>query len=181
MVTRRRELRPMNVHQIAAPTEPREAMHAGAPKLALIDESMVVSRAKSGCSYAFGELYERHRRTAYRTVYRILGNREDAEDTVQRSFQRAFIHLSRFRGDSRFSTWLTRIAINEALMLLRQRRTFTPLTDGDIESAQTAPLLCSSDEHPSPEQLVMRSELQRTVLHAISKLRGNLRSVVLLR
>jgi DNA-directed RNA polymerase specialized sigma24 family protein len=87
------------------------------------DERWLVAKAKSGHEDAFGELYERHQPRTYRTALRILRNHHDAEDAVQRAFQRAIVNLERFREDSTFSTWLTRIAINEALMLLRQRRT----------------------------------------------------------
>src|SRR5215469_12994725 len=92
------------------------------------DERALVAQAKAGSSRAFGELYERHRHKLYRASLRILRNRQDAEDAVQRSFQRAFTNLSRFREDSAFSTWMTRIAINEALMLLRQRRMPSPVS-----------------------------------------------------
>jgi len=91
------------------------------------DELWLVAKAKSGHEDAFGELYKRHRVKAHRTALRILRNQQDAEDAVQRAFQRALVNLERFREDSTFSTWLTRIAINEALMLLRQRRTREPL------------------------------------------------------
>ena len=90
------------------------------------DRGLVV-RARSGCSIAFGQLYDRHRGKVYRAVLHVVRQKEDVEDAVQRSFQRAFTNLRMFRGDSRFSTWLTRIAINEALMLLRKRRANTPL------------------------------------------------------
>ena len=85
-------------------------------------ELLLVAKAKSGHSGAFGELYERHREKIYRSAFRILRNRQDAEDAVQRAFQKAFTNLRRFREDSSFSTWVTRIGINEALMLLRKRR-----------------------------------------------------------
>src|SRR5262249_41656215 len=93
----------------------------------LRDERWLVARAKSGHKDAFAELYERHRPKAYCTALRILRNQQDAEDAVQRAFQRALVNLERFREDSTFSTWLTRITINEALMVLRQRRTTEPL------------------------------------------------------
>ena len=169
------------VQRIAALAEPREVMHSSALNPTLTNERLLVSRAQSGCSNAFGELYERHRLETYHTAHRILGNREDAEDTVQRSFQRAFTHLCRFRGDSTFSTWLTRIAINEALMLLRKRRASTSLSDSDIENVQTPAALNSPDEHPSPEQVAMRNELQNSLLQAISNLREKLRSVLVLK
>jgi hypothetical protein len=88
-------------------------------------DASLVAEAKSGSSLAFGHLYERHRTRTYRAAFRVLRNQEDAEDAVQRCFQRVLTNLSRFREESAFSTWVTRIAINEALMLLRQRRTNT--------------------------------------------------------
>ena len=171
----------MNVQETVPLAEPREAMHRSTANSATTDELLLVSQAKSGCSNALGELYERHRVRIYHTVLRILGNRQDAEDTVQLSFERAFTNVGRFRGDSTFSTWLTRIAINEALMLIRQRRASKPLSDGDNENVQTPSALDSPDEHPSPEQLVMRNELQTALLQAFSNLREKLRSVILLK
>ena len=171
----------MNVHQISTLGGPGEIMHSSDANAALTDERLLVSRAKSGCSNAFGELYERHRLKIFRTVLRILGNRQDAEDAVQRSFQRAFTNVGRFREDSTFSTWVTRIAINEALMLLRQRRVSTPLSDSHNENDQTLSALDSRDEHPSPEQLLVKNELQTALLQAISNLRETLRSVILLK
>src|SRR5215469_8828402 len=172
----------MKVQETVPLAEPRKAMHRNTANSATTDELLLVSQAKSGCSNAFGELYERHRLRIYHTVLRILGNRQDAEDTVQLSFERAFTNVDRFRGDSTFSTWLTRIAINEALMLIRKRRASTPLSDSDNENAQTPSALDSPAEHPSPEQqLLMRDELQTALLQAISNLRENLQSVILLR
>src|SRR5215470_17997923 len=110
----------MRVQEAATPIPGPERRTTTNP--AANNERLLVTKAKSGGSGAFGELYERHRMRVYRTAFRILRNAQDAEDAVQRSFQRAFVNLSRFRGDSAFSTWLTRIAMNEALMMLRQRR-----------------------------------------------------------
>jgi RNA polymerase sigma factor (sigma-70 family) len=78
------------------------------------DESLV-SDAISGSSGAFGVLFERYEQMIFRIAYRVLRNREDAEDAVQQAFALAFVHLHKFQGQSRFSMWLTRIAINEAL------------------------------------------------------------------
>jgi RNA polymerase sigma-70 factor (ECF subfamily) len=150
-------------------------------KAAAINERLLVAEARSGSSSAFAELYECHREAIYRTALRILRNQQDAEDAVQRSFQRAFTNLRRFRGDSTFSTWLTRIAINEALMLLRQRRTNTlPLesgSDGDYESSAFNLV----DKGSTPEEALAAKELRDTVMEAISHLRKSLRTVVLLR
>ena len=73
------------------------------------DESWLVARAKSGHQDAFGELYQRYQLKSYRTALRILRHQQDAEDVVQRAFQRAFVSLEAFREDSTFSTWLTRV------------------------------------------------------------------------
>src|SRR5262249_43547277 len=107
----------MSDQRTAPAMKGRQGLHRSMANAAAINERLLVAKAKSGCSRAFEELYERHRSRIHRTAFRILRNQQDAEDAVQRSFQVAFTKLRRFRGDSTFSTWLTRIAINEALML----------------------------------------------------------------
>jgi RNA polymerase sigma factor (sigma-70 family) len=87
-----------------------------------INEASLLATAKSGEAAALDTLYRAHAERLFRTVHRITRNREDAEDAVQDSLLRAFIHLKSFDGRSTFSTWLTRIAINSALMILRKRR-----------------------------------------------------------
>lgn len=145
------------------------------------DERELVAQAKSGCSSAFGELYERHRSRIYRSTLRILRNPQDAEDALQRSFQRAFTRLAQFREDSTFSTWITSIAINEALMLLRQRRILSSLGQTQITDVNETRELEVADEGPTPEQALAEDELRSLVRQAISRLRGSLQSVVLLR
>lgn len=145
------------------------------------EERSLVAQAKSGCSKAFGQLYERHRMRIYQTVLRVVRQREDAEDAVQRCFQQAFTNLARFREESRFSTWVSRIAINEALMLLRQRRANTPLSETSYENAESLFVLNLEDMAPNPEQTLAANELRATLIQALSELRNNLRSVVLLR
>jgi len=145
------------------------------------NERALVAQAKSGCTNAFGQLYERHRGKVYRTILRVVRQREDAEDGVQRCFQPAFMSLSRFRGDSRFSTWVTRIAINEALMLLRQRRAKKALSEAKREDTESPVVLNLADPAPTPEERAGTNELRGVVLQAISDLRMNLRSVILLR
>jgi len=170
----------MSVRQTAAVRVPSEGAHRWIAEAGAIDERRLVAEARSGCSGAFEELYERHRPRIYRSALRILRNHEDAEDAVQRSFLHAFTKLDKFRGDSTFSTWLTRIAINEALMLLRRRRTNTvPLEsggDGDYES----PAFNLEDNGPTPEEALAKKELGDVVVEAISHLRKSLRTVVLL-
>lgn len=141
----------------------------------LRDERWLVTRAKSGHEGAFGELYERHRRKAHRTALRILRNQQDAEDAVQRAFQRALVNLERFREDSTFSTWLTRISINEALMLLRQRRSAEPLYENSVDAVQGVEI---ADGKPTPEEILCKSEERAALRRAIKRLRKNLRIIV---
>jgi RNA polymerase sigma-70 factor, ECF subfamily len=145
----------------------------------LRDERWLVARAKSGHEDAFGELYERQKLKAYRTAVCILHNRQDAEDAVQRAFQRALVNLQRFREDSTFSTWLTRITINEALMLLRQRRKREPLHENGANTAQADGGVEIVDDGPTPEEILCESERRAALHHAIGRLRNNQRMVVL--
>jgi RNA polymerase sigma-70 factor (ECF subfamily) len=171
----------MNMQEVTSIAERREVTPQSTPEAASTDEQLLVAQAKAGRTGAFGELYERHRQRIYRTTFRILRNQEDAEDSAQRSFQRAFTNLGRFRGDSAFATWLTRIAINEALMLLRQRRANPQLSENNSHGDEEAPSLDIRDAGPTPEEIASRNELRTTVIQAISHLRESLRTVVFLR
>lgn len=144
------------------------------------DDHWFVVEAKSGNASAFGALYKRHSSKIYGLAFRILRNRQDAEDAVQRAFQRAFTNLARFREDSRFSTWMTRIAINEALQLLRQRRLKRVLSEENSEATDAYSALDSVDKQPTPEQALAKKEMRGAVVRAISKLRPRLRIVILL-
>jgi RNA polymerase sigma-70 factor, ECF subfamily len=145
----------------------------------LQDESWLVARAKSGHDDAFGELYQRYQLKSYRTALRILRHQQDAEDVVQRAFQRAFVSLEAFREDSTFSTWLTRVVINEALMLLRQRRTREPLHEGSVDAPKDEGGVEVADDGPTPEEILYENERHATLRQAIAKLRESLRVVVL--
>ena len=87
-----------------------------------MSDAVLVSTAKSGDADAFVELTKRHSNRLLRTTYRITRNRQDAEDALQDSFLKAFSHLNDFQEKASFSTWLTRIAINSALMIMRKKR-----------------------------------------------------------
>lgn len=172
----------MSLQQAPPVTEGTKRLsRCGTADAAMSEERRLVAKARSGCSSAFGALYERYRSRVYRTALRILRNPQDAEDAVQRSFQRAFTNLARFRGDSTFATWLTRVAINEALMLLRQRSAnLRPLESGG-DSGYELCLLNLMDKGPTPEEALAAKELRAAVTQAISHLRESLRTVVLLR
>src|SRR5579862_6858373 len=89
--------------------------------LELRSEQQLIAAAKYGNKSAFGELCERHTKQIVRVAIRVTRNREDAEDVMQDSFLSAYVHLKKFDGRSKFVTWLTRIAINSALMKLRKK------------------------------------------------------------
>jgi RNA polymerase sigma-70 factor (ECF subfamily) len=171
----------MNVQEVRPIEEQRQGTLQSTPEAASTDERLLVAQAKTGRSGAFGVLYERHRLRIHRTALRILRNQEDAEDVAQRAFHRAFTNLDRFRCDSAFSTWVTRIAINEALMLVRQRRTNTALSGDNSHGGERHSIFDPADKGPTPEEAFAETERRAAVLHAISHLRESLRVVVLFR
>src|SRR5436309_8233846 len=93
-----------------------------APEAAIFDEANLVAQARHGNTGAFGELTERYQRNIFRLAQNITQNREDAEDVLQETFLKAYEHLPDFEGNSKFYTWLVRIAVNESLMKLRKRK-----------------------------------------------------------
>src|SRR5467141_3959821 len=122
------------------------------------EDAVLVAATKTGDTRAFELLVERHERMIFSLARRMTGNREDAEDVVQQSFQKAFIHLKKFEGESLFSTWLTRIAINEALMLLRRKRGSreVPLAESTTEDTALPPDI--PDSGPNPEDSCLQRE-----------------------
>src|SRR6266436_4925687 len=145
------------------------------------DEALV-SAAKNGNQRAFELLVERHQQRMLVFARRYTRVREDAEDVVQQTFQKAFIHLNKFQGKSSFSTWLTRIAINEALMSLRRRRALheVPADDSSGDNG-TTPGLDLADASPDPEASYLQKEEARIVSAAIRHLRPGMRRAVELR
>src|SRR4029077_10509511 len=122
-------------------------------------EQMLVGAAKNGDQEAMETLFRRHRQKILRIVLRYAHVREDAEDIVQQSFQKAFVYLHKFEGKSSFSTWLTRIAINESLMLLRHGRALREVSvDDPGEPGGSAASLQMPDSSPDPETSYMRQE-----------------------
>jgi RNA polymerase sigma-70 factor (ECF subfamily) len=136
------------------------------------DEALVAS-AKMGHGSFFDELHERHRERMFRVAHRITRHREDAQDAVQESFLSAYVHLKKFDERARFSTWLTRIAINAALMKIRKNR---DSRDARVQDAADAVEL--RDCVPNPEEICARTEQKAALRDAIAKLRPTLRSVV---
>jgi RNA polymerase sigma-70 factor (ECF subfamily) len=128
------------------------ATRSSANRLVPDGDALLVAAAKARDTRAFELLVERNKRKIFSMAHRITRNREDAEDVAQQSFQKAFIHLTRFEGESLFSTWLTRIAINEALMLLRRKRGSheVPIEESSKTTESALPL-DFLDSAPNPE------------------------------
>jgi RNA polymerase sigma-70 factor (ECF subfamily) len=142
-------------------------------------EEQLIAAAKTGTRAPFGELCERHVKKVFRVAHRITRNREDAEDAVQDCFLSAFVHLKGFDGRSRFATWLTRIAINMALMKLRKKRGIreVPMDEPNPSSA-LGPHWEIQDTAPDPEEIYRLDERKQIVNAAISGLRPGVRKVV---
>jgi len=143
------------------------------------DEKRLVAAAKYGQTVAFDVLCERLTPRILRALFRITKNREDAEDALQDSFLSAFLHIGEFDGRSAFSTWLTRIAINSALMILRKKRTSREISlEGSADSDLQAPSWEMPDHAPNPEKRYVQLERESILRGAISTLRPTIRKVI---
>lgn len=145
------------------------------------DEPILVAAAKSGDISAFETLVGRYERKIFRLAMNITQNREDAEDAMQEAFLKAFEHLKEFQGNSRFYTWLVRIAVNQALMKLRKRRPNQVSLDEDIDTGEEFIPREIEDWGPSPEQRYQQSELGGILNEAIADLDPGFRIVFQLR
>jgi len=138
-------------------------------------EKRLVVAAQRGSREAFAELCQPWAKVILPKVQRITRNREDAEDALQDSFLMAFVHIKDFDGRSKFSTWLTRIAINSALMILRKRHHPSEFSLSDEESKGVWEV---SDQLPNPEILYAQRERESILLAAIGNLRPRYRQVL---
>ena len=145
-----------------------------------MEESDLLERAQAGEENAFSILLRPYIHLPYHVALRITGNREDAEDASQQSLLKAFTKIRQFQGDSQFSTWLTRIAINEALMKLRKRRRekVRVAAMDDFEEEENPIEQVAASEDVNPEAIFLKWENQRSVRRSIDGLRGITRSVV---
>jgi len=143
------------------------------------EDGALVAAAKSGSTGAFEVLVKRHQGRILRIAQRVTRNREDAEDVLQQSFQKAFAHLEKFEERSSFLTWLTRIAINEAIMCMRSRRARTVCIDVLTPSEEAArTTLQISDPSASPETSCAQRETERFLFSAINRLTPGLRMAI---
>jgi RNA polymerase sigma-70 factor (ECF subfamily) len=145
------------------------------------DEHLLVAAAKRGDVHAFEELVNRYEAKIFRLTMNITRNREDAEDAMQDAFLKSYAHLKDFQEDSRFYTWLVRIAANEALMRLRKRRPNQFSLDEPVEGDEDLMPRELQDWGPSPEQRFAQTEMHEILSGVIDKLEPDFRVVFTLR
>jgi len=146
------------------------------------DETALVARARAGDEQAFTELVNHYERKIYRLAKHITQNDEDAEDVLQEAFLKAYEHLPGFQGNSKFYTWLVRIAVNEALMKLRKRKgdRTVPL-DEPVDTGEEMVKREIAVWEDNPEQRYSREEMQRILDEAVQSLKPDFRTVFILR
>jgi RNA polymerase sigma-70 factor, ECF subfamily len=146
------------------------------------DELSLVQAAKSGDIQAFEALVKRYDRNVFRIAQHITQNREDAEDVVQDAFLKAYSNLEQFQGQSKFYTWLVRIAVNEALMKLRRRRPERTVSlDQEVQTDEDTMPREVADWSPNPEQQYSQAELKEILGRTIQGLPPSFRTVFVLR
>ena len=142
----------------------------------------LVERAKEGDIEAFDTLVRQYERQIFRVAQHITQNREDAEDITQDAFLKAYEKLAQFQGNSKFSTWLTRIAVNESLMRLRKRKTSKTVSmDQDVQTEEGAIPRDFAEWRPNPEQTFDQAELSDILRRTIQGLPPGFRTVFTLR
>ena len=144
-------------------------------------DGTLVAATKRGDTQAFEELVLRHRQRVLAVAQRITLNREDAEDVAQESFHKAFLHLDAFQERSQFSTWLTRIAMNEAFMLLRRRRGVFEVLPENPDDGMKSSSEAFVDQSPNPEESCSQRERMQLLTEAINRLGPTIRTTILLR
>lgn len=170
----------MNTVHTSNDMESSQATFAGAVACSdLATDETLVATAKIGDEQAFETLVKRYRPRILALALRYTRVREDAEDVVQQTFQKMFVYLSNFAGKSSFSTWLTRIAINEALMCLRRARTQREVSIDELNGDEgTRPDFNVADASPDPEATYVQREEARILSIAIRRLTPRIRSVL---
>jgi RNA polymerase sigma-70 factor, ECF subfamily len=143
-----------------------------------MDDNLLVQSAQAGHEWAFVELCTRNSKRVFNTIYSVTKNREDAEDALQDSMMRAFLHLKQFDGRSSFATWFTRIGINSALMILRKRRIRLETSMDATAEGETWQTWQIADHSADPEKYYVSHERSVHLKKAICRLPNALRLVV---
>src|SRR6476660_4555302 len=157
-------------------------MSAMSSPIEIDDEAAIVAQARLGDAKAFSELLRRYEGKIFRLALHITQNREDAEDVLQEAFLKAYEHLDQFQGQSKFYTWIVRIAVNQALMKLRRRKTDKSVSlDETIDTGEDTVVREIAAWGEDPEQQLSREELGGILDSAIQSLEPLYRSVFVLR
>ena len=150
-----------------------------------ISDAVAVDRTLAGDREAYRVLVDRHSRNIYRLAFRMMGNRQDAEEVVQESFLRGYQKLKQFAGNSNFGTWVYRIAANYAIDLLRQRKaddSRRAVSSSAIQDGPELDLLCRlTDPGPSPERIAGSVQLAARMNAALSTLTPAERTAIVMR
>lgn len=146
------------------------------------EELELVTRARTGDQAAFSSLVNRYEGKIFRLAMNITQNREDAEDVLQESFLKAYEHLEQFQGNSKFYTWIVRIAVNQALMKLRKRKSDRSVSlDEQIDTGEDVVVREIAAWDPDPEEQLSRGELQTILTEAVDSLAPIYKTVFTLR
>ncbi len=157
-------------------------MTAETNSAAIEDESPILALARQGDAKAFSELMRKYEGKIFRLAQHITQNREDAEDVLQETFLKAYEHLDQFQGNSKFYTWVVRIAVNQALMKLRKRKTDRSVSiDEGIDTGEDVVVREIAAWDEDPEQKYSREELGEILDSAVQSLAPPYRTVFILR
>jgi RNA polymerase sigma-70 factor (ECF subfamily) len=151
------------------------------PALRELDDHELVKMAQAGDDTAFTELLARHRASCMKLALSILRNREDAEDEVQSALWKAYQHIGGFQQDARFSTWLTRIVVNQCLMRIRKNKRARMFHIDDVQIGDEIGTLELADSRGTPEGAVGQSEVNGVIETEIRRIPPLLRNVFMLR
>src|SRR6266540_5616044 len=147
----------------------------------LADESVVAAQARKGDTVAFDALVRRYEGKIFRLAQHITQNREDAEDVLQETFLKAYEHLDQFQGNSKFYTWIVRIAVNQSLMKLRKRKTDKTVSiDEQVDTGEDTVVREIAAWDENPEQRYSREELNEILESAVESLAPPYRTVFVL-
>lgn len=145
-------------------------------------DAALVAQAQSGDTAAFDQLVTKYERKIFRLAKNITNNQEDAEDVLQETFLKAYSHITGFQGNSKFYTWLVRIAVNEALMKLRKRKSDKSVSiDEGVDTGEEIMVREIAVWEEDPEQRYSREEIRAILDEAVASLRPAFRTVFVLR
>jgi RNA polymerase sigma-70 factor (ECF subfamily) len=165
-----------------AETAPNPVNDAVVIDPAVKEELELVARARQGDTAAFSTLLRRYEGKIFRLAMNITQNREDAEDVLQEAFLKAYEHLDQFQGNSKFYTWIVRIAVNQALMKLRKRKSDRAVSlDEQIDTGEDTVVREIAAWDPDPEQQYSQEELHKILNEAVLDLAPIYRTVFTLR